>query len=265
SGRIYAEINGAVNTGLAIANPNSQAATLTFSFTDQNGNTFGSGTTTIPENGQTAAFLNQAPFNSTAIPAGAFTFSSSLPVAVIALRGFTNERGEFLITTLPVANLTGTPTVTPVTFPHFASGGGWTTQIVLVNTTDNALTGTVQFRDQSGQNTTVTVNGQSNSSFPYSIPARSSQKLQTSGTASSTTAGSVLVSPSGNSATPSGLAIFSFRNAGVTVTEAGVPAIPSGTAFLLYVEAAGDFSAGATGSNQTGLAIANSSTTLATV
>ena len=38
SGRIYAEINGPVDTGLAIANPNSQAANISFYFTDAAGN-----------------------------------------------------------------------------------------------------------------------------------------------------------------------------------------------------------------------------------
>ena len=37
SGRIYAEIGGGVNTGLAIANPNNQAATISFYFTDATG------------------------------------------------------------------------------------------------------------------------------------------------------------------------------------------------------------------------------------
>src|SRR5581483_2079716 len=63
SGRIYAEVGGAVNTGLAIANPNSSAATVTFYFTDVNGNSAGSGSTSIAANQQIAIFLNQAPFN----------------------------------------------------------------------------------------------------------------------------------------------------------------------------------------------------------
>src|SRR5581483_2886313 len=59
SARIYAEVNGPVNTGLAIANPNSQPATVSFFFTNSAGN-FGTGTTTIPANGQIASFLNQS-------------------------------------------------------------------------------------------------------------------------------------------------------------------------------------------------------------
>jgi hypothetical protein len=41
SGRIYAAIGGPVNTGVAIANPNGRAATITFFFTDTDGNNFG--------------------------------------------------------------------------------------------------------------------------------------------------------------------------------------------------------------------------------
>jgi sugar lactone lactonase YvrE len=246
SGRIYAEVNGPVNTGLAMANPNNQPATISFYFTNSNGD-FGNGTTTIPANAQIATFLNQAPFNGPSPLSGTFTFNSSAPVAVIALRGLVNERGEFLITTLPVADLT-TAATAPIVFPHFADGGGWTTQIVLVNPGDSVLTGTVQLFDQQGA---------SNTSFAYSIPVRSSQKLQTAGAASSVVSGSVRVIPASSTAAPSGLAIFSFRNGGITVAEAGVPAIAPGNAFRLYAEVSGPI--------QTGIAVLNTSSNAANV
>jgi hypothetical protein len=264
AGRIHAELNGPVNTGLAMANPNSQTASVTFFFTDANGD-FGNGSMTIPANGQIAAFLDQAPFNRRSLLSGTFTFNSSLPISVIALRGFTNERSEFIITTLPVADLSAPAPSGPIVFPHFAEGGGWTTQIALVNTTDSVLTGSVQFRDQSGQATGLSVNGQTNSSFSYSISARSSQKLQTSGTGRSIVSGSVRVVPAGNGLAPSGVAIFSFHKDGKTVAEAGVPASPAGNAFRLYAEALGDFSHSAVGSIQSGLAIANNSASAGTV
>ena len=256
SGRIYAEVNGPVNTGLAIANPNNQPVTVSFYFTNSSGD-FGNDTTTIPAYGQIAAFLDQKPFNGPATLSGSFTFTASAPVAVIALRGLTNERGEFLITTLPVADLTSTSTGA-IVFPHFADGGGWTTQFVLVNPSDNVLTGSVQFVGQSGGPATVAANGQSSSNFEYSIPARSSQKMQTAGTGASLILGSVRIIPASNTVVPSGLAIFSFRNAaGITVAEAGVQAATAGAAFRLYAEA--------TGSIQTGIAVANTSSNAATV
>jgi hypothetical protein len=255
SGRIYAEVNGPVNTGLAIANPNNQTATVSFYFTDLNGNDFGNSTTTIPPNGKISAFLNEAPFSGGSFITGSFTFTSSVPLSVVALHGLTNERSEFLITTLAVTDL-GAPAASSTIFvPDYADGGGWKTQIILVNPGDLSLTGSIQFRDPPGNAT--------GSTFLYSIPARSSQKLLTAGTAASTASGSMSVVPSGNTTSPSGMAILSFRRDGKTVAEAGLPFQPAGNAFRIYAEASSVF--GQTGSIQTGLAVVNNSTSAATV
>ena len=69
TGRIYAEISGSVNTGVAIANPNNVPVTISFFFTSAAGNS-NTGSTTIPANGQLAAFLDQAPFNASKPLAG---------------------------------------------------------------------------------------------------------------------------------------------------------------------------------------------------
>ena len=139
-GRIFAEVNGPVNTGLAIANPNDVPATIRFYFTDASGTRFADGSFDLGGHQQTAKFLDQAPLNGGGSVLGTLTFTSSVPVAVVALRGFTNEAGEFLMTTLPVAPLSSTVSDT-VYFSHFADGGGWTTQVILVNPTDRTITG----------------------------------------------------------------------------------------------------------------------------
>jgi len=250
SGRIYAEVGTTVNTGIAIANPNAQTATISFFFTNAGGN-FGAGTTTIPARGQIANFLNETIFNGPSTLSGTFTFNSDVPVSVIALRGLTNERSEFLITTLPVANLDLPAAAGTVIFPHFAEGGGWTSQIILVNPTDNPLVGTIRFLDNLGRAVTLGVNNQTGSSFTYQMPARTSLKLQTSGAPSVTVGGSVRVIPTNNTPAPSGLAIFSFRKNGIVVSEAGVPAVAAGSAFRLYAETVGTI--------RTGIAITNNS------
>ena len=262
SGRIYAEVNGPVNTGLAIANPNNQQAFINFHFTNSAGADVGSGSMTIAANQQVASFLDQAPFNGGPSVQGTFSFSSNVPVGVIALRGFTNERGEFLITTLPVTDLSAPASVTTTLLPHFADGAGWTTQIVLVNPTDNTLNGRIGFF---GQGTTsfaalpvsLIANGQSASSFPYSIPRQSSFKLVTAGVPPVTSAGSVRVVPT-EGAAPSSLVIFSYKPGGITVSEAGVPGV-RGNAFRMYVEITGF--AASPGVIQTGFAIANGAST----
>jgi hypothetical protein len=250
SGRIYAEVDDRVNTGLAIANPNNQSATISFYFTGPAGN-FGGGTITIASNGEKTAFLSEDPFNSGSLPLGTFTFTSTMPVAVVALRGFTNERGEFLMTTLPVADLSVTLQAGQSLYaPHYTDGAGWITQMVLVNPTDTALTGSVLFKNPSGDTVTTT---------PYSIAPRMSQKIATAGASASLQSGYVIVLPATGAVSPVALTIFSFRRDGTTVTETGVPAMNAASAYRLYGETSGDFGHQAPGSVGTGLAVVNRS------
>ena len=267
-GRIFAEVNGPVNTGLAIANPNDVPATIGFYFTDTSGTRFGDGSFELGAHQQRAEFLDQATFNGGPSVLGTFTFTSSVPVAVVALRGFTNESGEFLMTTLPVASLASTTSDT-VYFPHFADGNGWVTQVVLVNPTDRTITGTVGFLGQ-GSDTAPAApvvltldDGQTESSFDYSIPPRSAQRFTTANPPGGLAVGSVRATPNSGNDAPSGLVVFSFASGGKTVSEAGVPALPKGSAFRVYVEAAGML--GQAGSIRSGLAITNAGDTANTV
>jgi len=244
NGRTYAEINDTVNTGLAIANPGETTAVISFYFTDSSGD-FAKGTASIPPKGQIAAFLNEAPFNGKSPLTGTFTFSSSVPVAVVTLRGLKNERNEFLITTLPVADLSAASSAGALLFPHFAAGEGWATQIVLSNSTHSLLTGTVRFINPSGLTA---------GSMPYSIPPRSSMKLNTPASATSVATGSIRVIPDSGTVAPFGSAVFSFNQDGVTVSAAGVPAVPAGTAFRMYAETSADASR-----IETGIALTNTS------
>jgi hypothetical protein len=268
-GRIYAEVNSPRSTGLAIANPGSQDAIVSFFFTDSNGQNFGAGTTTILAGQQIAKFLDQSPFNGGSAIQGTFTFSSTVSVSACALRTFSNERGEFLISTLPVIDLSAATPSSSALLPHFADGGGWTTSVILVNPTDSAIAGTIQFRDASGVATGVTASSPTapsqstlSDTFSYAIPAKSSFKLVTTGGGAITTAGAVVVLPASSNASPSSLVIFAYKPANVTVVEAGTPAV-SGTAFRMYVESLGAPSA--IGSIQTAVAIANPSANPVTV
>lgn len=270
AGRIYAEVSsdGTVNTGIAIANPNANTATISFTVQGTNGLEIKRGTTQIGANQQIAYFLDGqgSPFATGRGITGAFSFTSDQPVAVIALRGFTNERGEFLMTTLPVIDTEAPVNVGTQFLAHFADGGGFTTQVLLVNPTNSAMSGSVQFYStgtptSAGAPASVNVNGQTASSFPYSIPGNSAQKFRTLGTGNLIT-GSVRVVPSGGGSAPVPLAVFSYKPGNVTESEAGVPANVA-TAFRMYAESSGIGQE--IGSIQSGVAIANTSTTPAIV
>src|SRR3989449_1933727 len=266
SGRVYASINGRINTGIAFANPNDEEAVISFYFTDGSGNNFGQGSFSLGANLQISRFLSQAPFNvNTSIPVndntpveGTFTFNSSVPVGVTAIQGFTNQRNEFLISILPVASL-GELNNNAVLLPHFTDGAGWTTQVVLTNSSDDPINGTVQFfgpgsANQEAMPLTLSVNGVMSSTFNYGIAPRSVVRLVTGNTGDTVQTGSVRITPTSGSA-PVAVEIFSYRNRGVTVSQASILAAATGSTFRMYAETSGPVTQPL--SVQSGVAIAN--------
>ena len=172
------------------------------------------------------------------------------------------------MTTLPVAPL-AVPTTATVYFPHFAAGGGWTTQVILVNPTHAPISGSVQFfgpgseTEAAAPATLTLADGRSGSTFSYAIPPRSATRLRTSNPAGPLEVGSVRAVPDPGQPAPSGVSIFTFQKDGTTVSEAGVPASTAGTAFRLYVEASG--TPGQPHSVRSGIALTNTSDAPTTV
>jgi hypothetical protein len=77
---------------------------------------------------------------------------------VAGLRGRYNERGDFLITTVPLSSELSTTSSAEVVFPHLVDGDGYTTQFVLFSTTtDQGQTGNVLLRSIGGQRLDLTL------------------------------------------------------------------------------------------------------------
>src|SRR5262249_4292900 len=58
-----------------------------------------------------------------------------------------------------------------ILLPQFAIGGGWATQIALVNTSGTLATGRIDIFDSNGQPLAVSLNGSTKSTFKYFITA----------------------------------------------------------------------------------------------
>jgi hypothetical protein len=246
SGRIYAEVSAdaIVNTGLAFANPNTTSAIITYTIRDTNGNTIKSDLTTIGPNRELVGFLTEPPYMSGNGIQGTFSFTSTIPVSVIALRSFYNERSpsEFMLTTLPVLDLAAGSSSGTQVISHFAAGDGWTTQIILVNPTGTPQTGTIQFLDPGaatpptpGAPKTVNIDGASGSSASYSVAASSSKKFLITGASPGTAIGSVRIVPTANGPVPTPLVIFTYKPDLFTSAEAGIP-VTMGTAFRMFAQ-----------------------------
>ncbi len=255
--RLYAEVAGPLNTGVAIANPNSTPADVSFVVTGSDGATVTDGLMTLSAGQQLARFLTEPPFSVAALGGGTLTLSASAPVVVTALRLFTNERSDLFMTAIPAGDLSLPAGNDIVVLPHFADGSGWKTHLLLVNPTDAVTAGTLSFTEPGTPTSppgSSLVELEGNDTYEYSLPPRSGQRIETRGVLPGLRVGSVRLGPAPGSAAPFVSAIFAFETAGVTVSETGATGEKAG-ALRTYVESEGP--AGETGSIRSGIAIAN--------
>jgi hypothetical protein len=149
--RIYVDLTGGHNTGLAIASPGSTSLQVNLTAFQTDGATFaGSNSFPLSGNGHTAAFAGQflpgLPGNFTT---GVLDISAASPFVALTLRSLNNARNEFLITTFPLADSNQAPPQ-PLIFPQIADSGGFRTQIILLSTSNTNSNVTVNYFDEGG-------------------------------------------------------------------------------------------------------------------
>jgi hypothetical protein len=249
-----------INTGIAIANTSSTSAHITYTLRTTTGDTIATGHGELAGGNHLACFIDHLkdvaasdftlpPDFQSAFQFGSLEISSDQPVSVLALRGTTNQRNEFLITTTPVADLAGASTG-GVYFPQIADGGGYTTSLVLLNTSSRFERGLLQILDNSGTPMAVKqAGGILSSAISYAIPPYGAFRFQTDGSPVAIRAGWVRLIPDLNSDPPIGSGIFSYNPENVLVSESGIPAAVATTHARVYVDLSRN--------HNTGLAIAN--------
>jgi hypothetical protein len=145
---------GSIQSGIAVANTTASAANVTFELFNPDGSPTGVAPVTlaVPASGQIAEFLSQIFSNlPQSFQGGVLRISSQSAISVVGLRGRTNERSDFLITTTPSTLESAPATSAEFLFPHLVNGGGYTSQfIVFSGTAGQASIGTLHFFDQKG-------------------------------------------------------------------------------------------------------------------
>jgi hypothetical protein len=182
-----------INTGIAVANTGAVTANVTYTLRDVDGAILATGNGSVDAGEHFACFIDQlhetaapnfvlpADFRS-AVQFGSLEISSDQPISVLALRGTNNQRNDFLMTTTPIADLTKSLSDDSIYFPQFVDGGGYTTSLVLMNTSGSTETGTFQIMDSGGNPLVVnSVEGGLDSSFDYSILPNGVLRFQTDG------------------------------------------------------------------------------------
>jgi sugar lactone lactonase YvrE len=245
-----------VNTGIAVVNSGTATANVTYTLRNGSGTIITTGHGTIAAGKHFSCFINQlkdeAPdFN---LPAdfanGVLDITSAQPLSVLSLRGTFNQRKQFIITTTPTADLTQSVKSDPAYFAQFVDGGGYTTTLILMNTSSAVETGVFEIMDNNGSPLIVRGDwGTSKSSFRYYIPPNGIYRFQTDGSPEEWKAGWVKLTSDAGTMTPAGSGIFGYNPDDVLIAESGVANAMAATHARIYVDQSG--------SHTTGLAIAN--------
>jgi hypothetical protein len=186
----------------------------------------------------------------TATRFGFLEISSDQPVSVLALRLTATQNEETLLTSAPTVDLTRPLETAPLYFPQLADGGGYSSTVVLLNTSRAVESGKLNLFSDSGDPLVVQqVGGTSASAFVYSIQPGGVFVFQTAGFPADATTGSVQVVPDPETPCPAGAGFIGYWRENVLVTESGVPAAIPTTHARIYIDQSGNHS--------TGLAVAN--------
>jgi hypothetical protein len=223
-----------IDTGMAIVNRGSATANIMYTLRNIMGTRISRGHGILAAGAHFAKFIDQleevAPgFNlppdfPTSTGFGSLEILSDQPLSIVALRETINQRHEALFATTPIADLSRPLATDPIYFPQFADGGGYTTALVLLNTSSTAEKGTLQIFDSNGVPLVVNqVGGTADSSFKYSIPWGGVFSFQTDGFPASAKAGWVLLTPDAGTSTPIGAGVFSYSSGGGPGKRIGSP------------------------------------------
>ena len=234
---MYAEQGARVSTGVAIANPNNIDVNVNLLLSDGRQTLL-----RIPAMGQHAAFVNEIFGNFQGSFLGTLKIQSNSPVAVLALRGTTNAEGQFIIASIPLNS--GVPDIggTKV-FPSVVDGGGYNSELILVNSASTVSAGTIQFSFD------VPTGLGANRTFNFSIPAGGAWRIGTMGLSGTVTSGYASLIMSGGSPMPDATAIIRLSSNGNLISETAVPAQSQVNRSLMF----GSFKP----NSRTGVAIVN--------
>ena len=135
-----------IDTGIAIVNTGAATANISYTLRDVTGAPISTGHGIVASGAHFAKFIDQLkevapdfslpPNFPTSTGFGSLEILSDQPLSVLALRQTTNQRKEALFTTTPIADLSQPLAKNPLYFPQFVDGGGYTTSLVLLNTSE---------------------------------------------------------------------------------------------------------------------------------
>lgn len=150
--RIFVDLSAGHNTGLALVNPGASPVDIKVTAFQLDGATSAAPNPSplhLEPGGHRAAFADQIISGLPSGFRGVLDISAPLPFAALTLRTLVNNRDEYLLTTFPIADFSQA-TLGPLVFPQIVDGGGYQTQIILLNTSSTPSTVSVNYAGNDG-------------------------------------------------------------------------------------------------------------------
>jgi hypothetical protein len=176
---------GGRNTGFAIVNASAESNTITASLFNEDGVAVGQAETLVlAPYQQINRFITEMFSQSPEVLKGTISLQSTKPFVVASSRFSGNSftvvsassmgpgitvpgRASSNVGAIPVLDIGG---ANAFIFPQFILGGGWASQLVLTNTGMSGAMGRIDFFDSNGEPLALKLNGESRTTFRYTIP-----------------------------------------------------------------------------------------------
>ncbi len=181
--RIFIDRAGS-ETGIGIANPGNPATSVILELFDRQGTSLATTSVDLPAGGHKAKLAYELFPDMPQGFTGICEIRAQVPVVPVTLLLTTNKRNDFILTTLPVADLTRAPAQGAVYFPQIAFGSGYSTRLILIGTTSSqSSTGTFRMYQSDGTPLSVPLAGKTGDQFAYQVGAGAVRQLRPGNTA----------------------------------------------------------------------------------
>jgi hypothetical protein len=248
-------------SGYAIANTGSADANLTLTLRDQNGNVVaGPVSLMVKQGNHMAEFAWQRFTNIPANFVGSIYVTSDQNVEAVALRydNMNLDTSLQVFSTIPVLI---DEVATSLYFPQAADGGGYRSNLILVNPNTAAASAKLEFFDDNGNPVAFSIGGSSQTSVTVNVSGKGVARIATDGIAPSVSVAWVKVT---SSQPIGGSAIFqTVTTLNQITSEAGVASSAAASHVVSYAFSSKDAVLGPTAAS--GLAICNPGSTRANV
>ena len=230
-GRIFVDQGEATRTAVAIVNPSDHTLSVSFALRDSLGVEIDSDMREFLPGEHQALFIDEL-FENLGRLSGSLSIMAAGTgrFAAVTLRENRNLRDEAIFATLPVVDLDSfTPAEdteqrgpASIIFPQVGAGDGLSTQIVLINGSDEMVAGLIRLFDTHGSSLILRLDGQEGSEFPFVLDPQATSRAELTSLSSVRAGFAVVTADTGF--LPAGSAIFQFKADQRVISEAGVPA-----------------------------------------